>query len=119
MGFIQRIIPLASRFFATFIMLLAVIGCGGGSGGGQSSGSAAGTANANIRLEVVNGTGSALVTAGNAVSISAGTPDTNYYFSHWSSQDGGEFADRTNPTTTFTVPNISPVNIRANFIHFK
>ena len=108
---IQRIIPTASRNSAAFILLLAVIGCGGGSGGGQSSGTAIGSANANIRLEVANGTGSALVTAGNAVNISAGTPDTNYYFSHWSSQNGGEFADRSDPTTTFTVPNTSPVNI--------
>ena len=116
MANIQRIIPTASRTSAAFILLLAVIGCGGGSGGGQSSGTAIGSANANIRLEVANGTGSALVTAGNAVNISAGTPDTNYYFSHWSSQNGGEFADRNDPTTTFTVPNTSPVNIRANFI---
>ena len=104
------------RSSAALTLLVTLISCGGGSGSGQSGGGPENSVSANIRLEVANGTGPSLVAAGSVVSISAGSPETNYYFSHWSSQNGGSFANRNDPTTSFTVPNTNPVNIRANFL---
>ncbi|MEE2735411.1 MAG: hypothetical protein VX513_00605 [Pseudomonadota bacterium] len=104
------------KFPAILIVLGALIGCGGGGGSAQSPSISNSTDNANIRLEVANGSGTELVSAGSVVNIAAGNPETNYYFSHWSSQDGGTFANRNDPNTTFTVPNTNPVNIRANFL---
>ena len=104
------------KFPASFIALGVLVGCGGGGGGAQSPSISNSTDNANIRLEVANGSGTELVSAGSVVNIAAGNPETNYYFSHWSSQDGGTFANRNDPNTTFTVPNTNPVNIRANFL---
>ena len=77
------------RSSAALTLLVTLISCGGGSGSGQSGGGPENSVSANIRLEVANGTGPSLVAAGSVVSISAGSPETNYYFSHWSSQNGG------------------------------
>lgn len=95
---------------------MTVSGCGGGGGGGQSTGAINSQAGTNIRLEVAGGNGTATVSAGDVVSITADPAETNYYFSHWSSQNGGLFESPSDSITTFTVPNTSPVNIRANFL---
>ena len=96
-------------------MVLAT-GCGGG-GGNDSGGTGPNSQNStNLRLEVAGGTGSAVVDAGDRVNISAAEPEKNYYFSHWSSRDGGVFADPTAPDTTFTMPTVALVRVRANFL---
>ena len=53
-------------------------------------------------------------TAGSTVTIRASSPGTYYYFSSWSSNNGGSFASRYSTTTTFTMPSNS-VTVTANY----
>jgi hypothetical protein len=80
----QKLISTHSASSIAVVLIMTVSGCGGG--GGQSTGAINSQAGTNIRLEVAGGNGTATVSAGDVVSITADPAETNYYFSHWSSQ---------------------------------
>jgi hypothetical protein len=99
---------------AISVIVLAA-SCGGGGGGGDSS-SAVVPSSANLELEVSGGTGSGMFNAGDVITVTAEEAREDYFFSHWSSADGGVFADSSVPSTTFTMPNQTLVRVAANFI---
>ena len=70
---------------------------------------------AKLRLILVNGEGSGIYEAGDEVEIIAAAGLKNYYFSHWSTTGGGEFADRYSSTTIFTMPD-NTVTVIANYL---
>ena len=61
------------------------------------------------------GTGSGVYRSGEVVDVSASEDPEGYYFSHWSSDNGGVFADANARSTTFTMPNTAVV-ITANYV---
>ncbi|MDE0093815.1 MAG: FG-GAP-like repeat-containing protein [Gammaproteobacteria bacterium] len=67
------------------------------------------------RLILVNGAGSGIYDAGDEIEIRAAEGAKNYYFSHWTSTKGGEFADKYSSTTTFTMP-ANTVTVIANYL---
>jgi len=95
-------------------VIIMTASCGGGGGGGGTSQVQA--ASPDLRLEVSGGTGTGVTDAGEMVNINAGEAEKNYYFSHWSSEDGGEFGDASAPSTTFTMPNANPVRVKVNYL---
>ena len=54
--------------------------------------------------------------AGEVVSVSAQDAQQGYYFSHWSSNDGGVFDDPRARSTRFAIPDAGIIRIRANFV---
>ena len=64
---------------------------------------------------VVSGTGGGILRPGDRVSIEAADPEPDYFFSHWSSNAGGDFDDHYSATTIFTMPGNS-VAITAHYI---
>lgn len=55
-------------------------------------------------LTVENGSGSGSYEAGASVSITAGAAPSGKVFDHWSTEDGGTFANAVSASTTFTMP---------------
>ncbi len=106
----QTILISRAVIAASAIALAASCGGGGGGGGGVTPPSV------DSRLEVSGGTGSGAFDAGEIIAVSAEEAQEDYYFSHWSSEDGGSFADAGTPSTTFTMPNDTLVRITANFV---
>ena len=100
------------RVLTMVSVIVLTASCGGG---GNSQGPQAQTT-ANVRLEVSGGTGTGVYGVGESVNINAEEAQQDYYFSHWSSRDGGDFADARAPNTTFTMPNDSIVRVTANYI---
>lgn len=88
--------------------------CGGG-GGVTSSPAPQPQGSANLQLDVARGTGSGVYRSGEVVDVSASEDPEGYYFSHWSSDNGGVFADANARSTTFTMPNTAVV-ITANYV---
>ena len=88
--------------------------CGGG-GGVTSSPALQPQGSANLQLDVARGTGSGVYRSGEVVAVSASEDPEGYYFSHWSSDNGGVFADANARSTTFTMPNTAVV-ITANYV---
>ena len=88
--------------------------CGGG-GGVTSSPAPQPQGSANLQLDVARGTGSGVYRSGEVVAVSASEDPEGYYFSHWSSDNGGVFADANARSTTFTMPNTAVV-ITANYV---
>ena len=58
----------------------------------------------NLRLTIVGGTGSGTYDAGDEIAIVAAQPREGYFFSHWTSDRGGVFADSRSAATTFMMP---------------
>ena len=100
------------RIFSAVLVSVMVVTCGGG---GPPPGNQIGPVS-NLRLEVNGGTGTGIFEAGDIVAVQAGGPEENYFFSHWSSDQGGVFDDASSMDTTFTMPNLPFVQIRANYI---
>ena len=67
------------------------------------------------RLVLVNGEGAGVYNEGDEVEIIAAEGLKNYYFSHWTTSGGGEFADQYSSTTTFTMP-ANTVTVIANYL---
>lgn len=55
-------------------------------------------------------------TAGSTITITARSPGSYYYFSYWSSSNGGSFASQYSSSTTFTMPSNS-VTVTAHFTY--
>ena len=68
-----------------------------------------------LRLNVVQGDGDGIYAEGDEIAIGAAAPLRNYHFSHWTSTDGGSFADRHAASTVFTMPGNSTTLI-ANYL---
>ena len=68
-----------------------------------------------LRLNVVQGDGDGIYAEGDEIAIEAAPPVRNYHFSHWTSSEGGTFADRFASTTVFTMPGNSTTLI-ANYL---
>jgi hypothetical protein len=68
-----------------------------------------------FRVGVIQGSGSGRYEEGDEISITAAAPQEGYFFSHWSSSAGGEFAEAESATTTFTVP-AELVRLTANYV---
>ncbi len=98
---------------AASVLVLAT-GCGGGSGV-TSSPAPQPQGSANLRLDVAMGTGSGIYRSGEVVTVNAREDPEGYYFSHWSSDNGGVFADANVRSTTFTMPN-NAVLITAHYL---
>lgn len=88
--------------------------CGGG-GGETSSPAPQPDRSTNLQLDVARGTGSGVYSSGEMVAVSASEDPEGYYFSHWSSENGGVFADENARSTTFTMPNTAVI-ITANYL---
>ncbi len=88
--------------------------CGGG-GSETSSPAPQPQGSANLQLDVARGTGSGIYRSGEGVAVSAHEDPEEYYFSHWSSDNGGVFADANARSTTFTMPN-NAVLITAHYL---
>ncbi len=88
--------------------------CGGG-GGVTSSPAPQPQGSANLQLDVARGTGSGMYRSSEGVAVSAHEDPEGYYFSHWSSDNGGVFADANARSTTFTMPN-NAVLITAHYL---
>ncbi|MEM7363232.1 MAG: DUF6851 domain-containing protein [Pseudomonadota bacterium] len=101
-----------SRTLSAVMVSAIVVTCGGG---GPPPSTQTGPV-ASLRLEVNGGTGTGIFEAGDIVAVQAGGPEESYFFSHWSSDHGGVFADASSVDTTFTMPNAPFVQIRANYI---
>ena len=100
------------RIFSAVLVSVMVVTCGGG---GPPPGNQIGPVS-NLRLEVNGGTGTGIFEAGDIVAVQAGGPEESYFFSHWSSDQGGVFDDASSMDPTFTMPNLPFVQIRANYI---
>ena len=57
-----------------------------------------------LRLNVIQGDGDGIYAEGDEIAIEAAAPLHNYHFSHWTSSEGGTFADRFASATVFTMP---------------
>ena len=69
-----------------------------------------------ISLQVIQGAGAGSYQMGDVIIISANNfNEAHYHFSHWTSNDGGVFAESLSANTTFTMPN-NPAQITAHFI---
>ena len=68
-----------------------------------------------LRLNVVQGDGDGIYAEGDEIAIEAAAPLRNYHFSHWTSTEGGAFADRHAASTVFTMPGNSTTLI-ANYL---
>ncbi len=66
-------------------------------------------------LHVVDGSGSGSYELGESVRLSSGIAPQGYRFSHWTSSNGGNFADRTASLTEFSMPDTS-TTVTANFL---
>ena len=100
------------RTLLVFALTIAVVTCGGGGPPASNPTEAVAT----LRLEVDSGTGTGIYEAGETVTIRAGSVNDRYFFSHWSSEQGGTFADPNDPETVFTMPSVPLVQITANYI---
>ena len=67
----------------------------------------AGVTEIDFDLTVVNGTGDESYAQDADVAISAVAPSDAYVFTHWTSDNGGTFADATSADTTFTMPAVA------------
>ncbi|MDA1300556.1 MAG: ASPIC/UnbV domain-containing protein, partial [Proteobacteria bacterium] len=67
------------------------------------------------RLIVDGGSGGGRFDVGNQIAIEALPAAPHYYFSHWTSNGGGSFADASEPSTTFTMPDAT-VRITAHYL---
>ncbi len=70
----------------------------------------------NLRLVVSGGSGSGVFDAGEEIAVSASAAAEGYYFSHWSSSDGGAFEDAQAENTNFTMPGDNVVRISAHYL---
>ena len=68
-----------------------------------------------LRLNVVQGDGDGIYAEGDEIPIEAAPPVRHYHFSHWTSSEGGSFADRYSASTVFTMPANSTTLI-ANYL---
>ena len=68
-----------------------------------------------IFLNVVDGVGSGIYEASKRIFVEADKPFDGYVFSHWTSNGGGFFDDRTSISTYFTMPSGS-VTVTANYL---
>lgn len=66
-------------------------------------------------LLVIGGGGDGTYISGTEVTITADPAESHYYFSHWSSDSGGIFADANADQTTFVMPNEAAV-VTANYL---
>ena len=66
-------------------------------------------------LSVVQGAGDGAYEEGDVVSLGAAAPPEGYFFSHWSTDAGGTFTNRTAAMTTFTMPG-EAVTVTANYV---
>ena len=69
----------------------------------------------NLRLVVSQGQGGGTYDLGDEVPIQANAAEEGYYFSHWSSNNGGVIAEPTAASTTFTMPG-GTVSVTANYV---
>ena len=69
----------------------------------------------NLNLVVTQGAGGGVYDIGDTVPVQANEPGEGYYFSHWSSEGGGTFADATRADTQFIMPG-GTVTITANYV---
>ncbi|MEE2784360.1 MAG: FG-GAP-like repeat-containing protein [Pseudomonadota bacterium] len=69
----------------------------------------------NIRLVVANGQGAGAYEVDEEIPIQAAPAQEGYFFSHWSSDNGGRFADSQAVSTTFNMPG-GNVTITANYV---
>ena len=69
----------------------------------------------NLRLVVIAGDGDGIYDAGTEVIVFAAEPEPGYFFSHWSTSNGGYFSDIHSPQTTFTMPG-GVVSIQAHYL---
>lgn len=123
----RRQIILRSRMLHRVVIAVSVIALVASCGGGGNSplpqaSNQSGLVEADSRLEVAGGTFTVVqhyhdgYPAGEEVEVSAAEAGEDYYFSHWSSKDGGVFADASAPRTTFRMPNATLVRIKANYV---
>ncbi|MDT0593771.1 carbohydrate binding domain-containing protein [Glaciecola petra] len=70
---------------------------------------------ASTNLTIVQGQGSGNYQAGDEVPITALPPEEGYFFSHWTSNNGGSFADVNSVSTSFTMPE-GVVTLTAHFL---
>jgi hypothetical protein len=73
--------------------------------------------NPSYELNVVNGSGGGSVVEGLTAEITADQPVEGYYFTEWTSEDGGTFEDPSLPETVFTMPG-HDVTVTANYKTF-
>ena len=66
-------------------------------------------------LNVLGGSGGGEHSAGDAVEVTAGAAEDDYFFSHWTVEGDGSLADPLSETTTLTMPE-GPVSLIANYV---